>query len=260
MLDFWDCVNVAIDYTKQTLSPRSKFPNKRLKSLLMKSELKQELLDELCSYFKSSSEFYISWEEFVELYECSMDAVELINNDDNLDDILLFLEEIGLLFPVVEASNTRKDRTLCNFFPLRFFLGWDKHTIEIVQDTFLRHINRNVEKFNKIDDCEEIDKSKTIFIEKENLNKKAKNVVEDLINEESIKKISKDTGISVNKIYQMGRERKYEYNNLVSENVGLYFIVMELKRRAPLCKHIKKDGSRCQNNIRHPSGYCHHHR
>ncbi len=136
MLDFWDCVNVAIDYAKQAITPNHNLTNENLKIALEDCELKQRLLDNLFSFFINKSEFSITWEQIVELYELSNDSVKSLNIDNSLNNILLFLEEIGFLFPEVEGMSRKSKLKLYECLPQRFFLGWNKYNIEIVQENF----------------------------------------------------------------------------------------------------------------------------
>ena len=111
--------------------------------------------------------------------------------------------------------------------PPKFFLGWKMDTIEFVQD---------------------------VIVEKPGIDIKA------MINEDNIEKISEERGISTGIIYQKGKDLIIEYNNIISKEVGLFLYLTELKRKAPLCRHIKIDGTRCQNKVRHHSKYCYLHR
>ena len=111
--------------------------------------------------------------------------------------------------------------------PPKFFLGWKMDTIEFVQD---------------------------VIVEKPGIDIKA------MINEDNIEKISEERGISTGIIYQKGEDLIIEYNNIISKEVGLFLYLTELKRKAPLCRHIKIDGTRCQNKVRHHSKYCYLHR
>jgi len=111
--------------------------------------------------------------------------------------------------------------------PPKFFLGWKMDTIEFVQD---------------------------VIVEKPGIDIKA------MINEDNIEKISEERGISTGIIYQKGKDLIIEYNNIISKEVGLFLYLTKLKRKAPLCRHIKIDGTRCQNKVRHHSKYCYLHR
>ena len=72
--------------------------------------------------------------------------------------------------------------------------------------------------------------------------------------------MAEEGDFTTEEVYQKGEEYKLKYNNLISENVGRYFFIMEQKKKAPLCKHIKEDGTRCQKKIWHKSRLCHQHR
>ncbi len=111
--------------------------------------------------------------------------------------------------------------------PPKFFLGWKMDTIEFVQD---------------------------VIVEKPGIDIKA------MINEDNIEKISEERGISTGIIYQKGKDLIIEYNNIISKEVGLFLYLTELKRKAPLCRHIKIDGTRCQNKVRHHCKYSYLHR
>ncbi len=111
--------------------------------------------------------------------------------------------------------------------PPKFFLGWKMDTIEFVQD---------------------------VIVEKPRIDIKA------MINEDNIEKISEERGISTGIIYQKGKDLIIEYNNIISKEVGLFLYLTKLKRKAPLCRHIKIDGTICQNKVRHHSKYCYLHR
>lgn len=260
MLDFWDCLNVAIDYAKQTSNPNIRITKKDLKEAIKDCELKQRLLDNLFNFFINKVEFFITWDQIVELYELSIESVKLIDSDDSLDNILLFLEEIGFLFPEKEWMSRKIKLKPYEYLPQRFFLGWNKYNIEIVQESFHEPINNNVEDLKIFEEDKEIDDLKKNLVKPKNLTEISKNIVREAISKESIQNVSQDTGLTVKEIYQMGREYKIKLNDLMTERAGLYVVIEDLKKRAPLCKFIKGDNARCQIKIRHLSGFCNHHK
>lgn len=260
MMDSRKFVNMALDYTKRTFSPYSKFSGERLIDYLKKSELKKELVDRLCSYFTTHSEFYISWEDLIEFYECSVDEVGLVGKEDRLENILLFLEEIGFLFPVIGTSNRWENGPLYSPLPHKFFLGWDTHTIEIAKEMYLKDTKRVIEKRNDLNDYKESTQCKESHHENKKSIEEIKAEFRKVTSKESIEEVAEEGDFTTEEVYQKGEEYKLKYNNLISENVGRYFFIMEQKKKAPLCKHIKEDGTRCQKKIWHKSRLCHQHR
>ena len=144
--------------------------------------------------------------------------------------------------------------------PPKFFLGWKMDTIEFIQDVILHEINKNDVELKSSENGVKYCKIETVKYENDNLVEKPGIDIKEMINEDNIEKISEERGISTGIIYQKGKDLIIEYNNIISKEVGLFLYLTELKRKAPLCRHIKIDGTRCQNKVRHHSKYCYQHR
>ncbi len=139
--------------------------------------------------------------------------------------------------------------------PPKFFLGWKMDTIELVQDVILHEINKNDVELKSSENG-----AKYCKIENDNLVEKPGIDIKAMINEDNIEKIAEERGISTDIIYQKGRDLIIEYDNIITKEVGLFLYLTELKRKAPLCRYIKIDGTRCQNKVRRRSKYCYLHR
>lgn len=253
IMEFWDYVNITIDYVTQTLGLNWEISNDILKRHLMEDDFIIELLDQILTFYKSTcTRFYIDWEEFIELYMCSLEAIELKDDDKILIETILFLEEIGLIFPI--------KRKKFEPFAEKFIIGWSRHTIEIFKEVVLKDIKK-IENHNEdINDLLINNSSIKINLQITNNIQTLISKFKWFISRKNLKRISENSGVTIKDIKQRGKELKYKYKGIISDKVALYLSAEEYKKKAPLCKFKKKDGSQCQKRTKDDSGYCHHHR
>jgi hypothetical protein len=145
--------------------------------------------------------------------------------------------------------------------PEKFFLGWNKYTIDIVKERFINTNKKptNIQENSDIGEylivSDKVNENIGVDNKKSQISLK---VIKNSTKESYIREISETRGITIEDIYLKAAEYIKETKNIISPGVGLYLTLLEFEKKAPQCKHITKKGKRREMKTRDKTGYCQH--
>jgi len=133
------------------------------------------------------------------------------------------------------------------------------HLLEINEDETFNYLAEHDNHF-ELFDREAIKNANELLRRDKALHQFAKQKHRKSRKKEYIREISHLTGMRKNEIQQLVKEKRIEFNVKITDDAILYLILKEKRNETPQCRGLRKDGRKCQNKTRHPSGYCPHHR